>query len=105
MIKAMAGLVPSFGGRFRLDGNRCHRNAAACLVRQGLGFVPQTENIFTRLTIEENLQIAAQLLPRPPGNAHRRDARHVPDLGRRPTNWPVRSRAVNARCWPRRAHC
>jgi branched-chain amino acid transport system ATP-binding protein len=34
------------------------------LVRNGMGFVPQTENIFTRLTILENLQIAAQLLPK-----------------------------------------
>jgi branched-chain amino acid transport system ATP-binding protein len=85
MIKAMAGLVPSFGGRVRLDGKDVTGMSPHVLVRQGLGFVPQTENIFTRLTIEENLQIAAQLLPRP-ARQQRIDAMLAmfPDLGRRP---------------------
>lgn len=63
MIKAIAGLVPSFAGKVRLGQVDVTGLAPHVLVRSGMGFVPQTENIFTRLTILENLQIAAQLLP------------------------------------------
>lgn len=85
MIKAMAGLVPSIGGHVHLNNRDVTGLPSHLLVRQGLGFVPQTENIFTRLTILENLQIAAQLLPR----AHRQQRIDVmldmfPDLGTRP---------------------
>lgn len=64
MIKAIAGLVPCLGGQVRLGQSDVTGLAPHVLVRSGMGFVPQTENIFTRLTILENLQIAAQLLPK-----------------------------------------
>jgi branched-chain amino acid transport system ATP-binding protein len=64
MIKAIAGLVPCFAGQVRLGQTDVTGLASHHLVRNGMGFVPQTENIFTRLTILENLQIAAQLLPK-----------------------------------------
>lgn len=64
MIKAIAGLVPCFGGSVRLGQTDVTGFAPHVMVRNGMGFVPQTENIFTRLTILENLQIAAQLLPK-----------------------------------------
>ena len=85
MIKAIAGLVPSFGGKVRLGETDVTGLPSHVLVGNGMGFVPQTENIFTRLTILENLQIAAQLLPR-----HARAGRiqamlnMFPDLGERP---------------------
>ena len=44
--------------RFSFDGQTVrYRNTAPELVRKGVGFVPQTENVFPRLTIEENLQM------------------------------------------------
>jgi branched-chain amino acid transport system ATP-binding protein len=64
MIKAIGGLVPCFAGHVRLGQTDVTGLASHHLVRNGMGFVPQTENIFTRLTILENLQIAAQLLPK-----------------------------------------
>ncbi|WP_420407331.1 ABC transporter ATP-binding protein [Hoeflea sp.] len=85
MIKAIAGLVPVLGGSVHLGKTDVTGLAPHALVGKGLGFVPQTENIFTRLTILENLQIAAQLLP-----ASRRRERidamlsMFPDLGSRP---------------------
>jgi branched-chain amino acid transport system ATP-binding protein len=85
LIKAMAGLVPCFGGAVHLTGQDVTGLAPHHLIRRGLGFVPQTENIFTRLTIRENLQIAAQLLAR-----SRREERieamftMFPDLAARP---------------------
>ncbi|WP_417769771.1 ABC transporter ATP-binding protein [Stappia sp.] len=63
-VKAIAGLVPVHGGTLSLaddDITGCPRHA---LVRKGLAFVPQTENIFATMTIRENLQIAATILPK-----------------------------------------
>jgi branched-chain amino acid transport system ATP-binding protein len=64
LVKALAGVVPTFDGRVRLGdrditGLPSHRLAAA-----GLGFVPQTANVFTSLTVDENLRIGGFLLRR-----------------------------------------
>lgn len=85
LIKACAGQVRSFGGRVRLGAEDVTGLPAHALAKRGLGFVPQTENIFTRLTIRENLQIAAELLPRP-ARRDRIEAMFAlfPDLGNRP---------------------
>lgn len=85
LIKACAGLVPCFGGSVSLGGEDVTGQPPHALVRSGLGFVPQTENIFTRLSIRENLLIAAELLPRA-ARAARIEAMYAlfPDLGARP---------------------
>jgi branched-chain amino acid transport system ATP-binding protein len=85
LIKAVMGLVPVRAGRVRLDGDDITGATPHALVRRGLGFVPQTENIFTRLTIRENLLIAAELLP-PARRAGRLAAMEAmfPDLAARP---------------------
>ena len=64
LLKAIAGLVPVRAGRIVLGerdlaGVAVHERTAA-----GLAFVPQTENVFASLSVEENLQIAAVGLPR-----------------------------------------
>lgn len=64
LIKALAGLVLCQAGTVHLEGEDVTGARAHTLVRRGLGFVPQTDNIFTRMTIRENLMIAAELLPR-----------------------------------------
>ena len=63
-IKAIAGLVPKFEGSVVLDGKDITRTSAHLLARQGLGFVPQTENVFTLMSIADNLRLAADILPK-----------------------------------------
>ena len=63
LIKAVAGLVPKFSGRVLFDGNDITELAAHELVRRGLAFVPQTENVFARMTVADNLALAAAILP------------------------------------------
>ena len=62
LIKAIAGLVPKFGGRVTLDESDITNVAAHQLSRRGLGFVPQTENVFTLMSIGDNLRLAADVL-------------------------------------------
>jgi branched-chain amino acid transport system ATP-binding protein len=65
LVKAVAGLVPITGGRVLLHGEDITRVPAHQLVFEGLAFVPQTENVFTNLTIAENLELAAAILKVP----------------------------------------
>jgi len=64
LIKAIAGLVPISGGQVLLDGRDVTAVPAHLKIRQGLAFVPQTENIFPLMTVEENLRVAGGVLPR-----------------------------------------
>jgi branched-chain amino acid transport system ATP-binding protein len=62
LVKAAAGLVPIWSGRVALAGRDITRTPAHRMVHEGLGFVPQTENVFTNLSVLENLQLAAALI-------------------------------------------
>jgi branched-chain amino acid transport system ATP-binding protein len=64
LIKAIAGLVPISSGRVMLGDAEITRVPAHLLIRRGLGFVPQTENVFTAMSIDDNLRLAAAILPK-----------------------------------------
>jgi branched-chain amino acid transport system ATP-binding protein len=57
LLKALFGLVNIRGGTVRLADEDITGRKAHELVAKGVGFVPQTNNVFPRLTIEENLQM------------------------------------------------
>lgn len=59
LLKAMFGLVKIWSGEVTLRGENVTNQRADELVRQGIGFVPQNNNVFPSLTIEENLQMGA----------------------------------------------
>lgn len=61
LVKAIAGLVPVSAGSVWLGERDITRVAAHKLGAAGLGFVPQTENVFTNLSVAENLELAAAL--------------------------------------------
>jgi branched-chain amino acid transport system ATP-binding protein len=65
LVKAVAGLVPVSGGRVMLLGRDITASAAHRLAHEGLGFVPQTENVFVNLTVADNLDLAASVLKVP----------------------------------------
>ena len=65
LIKAIAGLVAKFTGKVTLDGIDITEARTHEMARGGLGFVPQTENVFTLMSIADNLRIAADILPKP----------------------------------------
>jgi len=57
LLKAIAGMIPPRAGRVVLEGADVTGEPPETLVRRGLAYVPQVANIFTRLTVLENLEI------------------------------------------------
>jgi ABC-type branched-subunit amino acid transport system ATPase component len=57
LLKSLFGLVSVREGKVTLRGEDITGKKAHQLVKLGVGFVPQTNNVFPRLTIEENLQM------------------------------------------------
>ncbi|WGW02891.1 ABC transporter ATP-binding protein [Tropicibacter oceani] len=58
-MKAIFGMLDVRSGSVRLDGADITALSPQARVRQGMGFVPQTHNIFTSMTVEENLEMGA----------------------------------------------
>ena len=63
LLKALFGLVRIRDGSVTLRGEEITNMRADQLVKRGIGFVPQTNNVFPSLTIEENLQMGAYQAP------------------------------------------
>jgi branched-chain amino acid transport system ATP-binding protein len=62
-LKALFGLLPIRSGTVTLHGENITSLKAFELVSKGVGFVPQTENVFGTLTVRENMEMGAFLSP------------------------------------------
>jgi len=60
-MKAVFGMLPLRQGRVTLDGRDITRMSPQARVAAGMGFVPQTRNIFAAMSVEENLEMGAYL--------------------------------------------
>jgi branched-chain amino acid transport system ATP-binding protein len=87
MLKAVAGLIRPTAGRVFIEGKEVTGQPPEKLVRRGIAYVPQVENVFPDLTIRENLDMGGyvrksgvrerieqlfQLFPDLRASAHRR---------------------------------
>ena len=83
LLKSMFGQVKIRSGSVELNGENITGLRANKLVAKGVGFVPQTNNVFPSLTIEENLQMG--LFQKPKAYAERVEfvTSIFPDLGKR----------------------
>jgi branched-chain amino acid transport system ATP-binding protein len=64
LLKALFGLISVRRGSVRLRGEDVTGRKAHALVTMGLGYVPQTSNVFPRLTVQENLEMGLYQQPR-----------------------------------------
>jgi ABC-type branched-subunit amino acid transport system ATPase component len=64
LVKALFGLVRISSGTVLLNGEDVTNQRADKLVGKGLGYVPQTNNVFPSLSIEENLQMGMYQTPK-----------------------------------------
>src|SRR5919106_859160 len=64
LLKTMFGLIPVRRGGVRLRDGEITGAKAHVLVTMGVGYVPQNNNVFPSLTIEENMQMGVYLRPK-----------------------------------------
>lgn len=83
MIKAMFGLVKIHKGTVELKGDEITNMKAHALVERGIGYVPQNNNVFPSLTIQENLEMGNFLSPKTTGARLERVLSLFPRLGER----------------------
>jgi urea transport system ATP-binding protein len=57
LLRCIMGLLPSVSGEVRYEGQDIRRVAADRRAGLGIGYVPQGREIFSQLTVEENLRI------------------------------------------------
>ena len=62
LLKAIMGIISISAGRFFVNGHEKTNTPTHQIVKEGVGYVPQVENIFPSLTIEENLEIGSWTL-------------------------------------------
>ena len=64
LLKALFGLVHVRSGTVTMGGEDITNHKANSLVSQGVGFVPQNNNVFPSLTVEENMRMGVYLRPK-----------------------------------------
>jgi branched-chain amino acid transport system ATP-binding protein len=61
VLKTIFGLVAASAGSIRFDGREITNAEPDALVPLGLSFVPQEFNVFTSMTVDENLEMGAYI--------------------------------------------
>ena len=83
LLKAIFGQVNIREGQVLLNGEDITNFKANKLVAKGVAFVPQTNNVFPSLTIEENLQMGVFQTPKRFAERFEFVTEIFPDLGKR----------------------
>jgi urea ABC transporter ATP-binding protein UrtE len=71
LLKSIMGLLRARSGTITFEGQSIARLPSSEIARRGIGYVPQGREIFTELTVDENLLL---------GNLRARDAREAYDI-------------------------
>jgi ABC-type branched-subunit amino acid transport system ATPase component len=63
LLKAVAGILPPLAGRVVFAGTPLTGITPYELAKLGIGYVPQSEDVFPNLSVHENLEMGGYLLP------------------------------------------
>jgi len=66
VMKSVFGLTTYMDGSIEFEGSPIHGLAPEQIIREGIGFVPQTDNVFPGLSVRENLEMGAYILDEVP---------------------------------------
>lgn len=61
VMKTIFGLTKHMGGSIVYDSEDISNVETESIIRKGIGYVPQSDNIFTELTVEENLRMGGYI--------------------------------------------
>lgn len=62
VMKTVFGLTTYMDGTITFNGEAIHGMAPEQIIRTGIGFVPQNDNVFASLSVRENLEMGAYIL-------------------------------------------
>ncbi|WP_327052703.1 ABC transporter ATP-binding protein [Halomicrococcus gelatinilyticus] len=69
VMKSVFGLTSYMGGRIAFRDEEIQGDSPEEVIREGIGYVPQDDNVFPTLTVEENLRMGAYILDDVPEDA------------------------------------
>jgi urea transport system ATP-binding protein len=103
LLKSLMGLVPIRSGGIEWQGRDIARRTPYERARSGIGYVPQGREIFSRLSVEDNLRMGCPIARQAPG--FRASCTSCSRCwGRCCTAVAAISRAGSSSSWPLRAH-
>ncbi len=103
LLRAIAGLEPSRGS-IRYAGREISRLATSERLRLGLALVPESRELFTSMSVRDNLLLGAYTRPRAPAGSSTSPMRCFRASRNARRNWPGPSREASARCSPSAGH-
>jgi branched-chain amino acid transport system ATP-binding protein len=62
LLKSVAGLTNLYRGTITMDSTTLSGHPPHIIARHGLAYLPQTESVFTKLTVTENFKMAAYMV-------------------------------------------
>ena len=69
VMKSVFGLTTYMGGRIAFRDDEIQGTSPEEVIHEGIGYVPQSDNVFTGLTVRENLKMGAYILDDVPEDA------------------------------------
>jgi branched-chain amino acid transport system ATP-binding protein len=69
LMKSVFGLTVHMGGTVTFDDEDITGLRPEDIIHEGIGYVPQNDNVFATLTVQENLEMGAYILDEVPQNA------------------------------------
>ncbi|TQQ81450.1 ABC transporter ATP-binding protein [Halonotius roseus] len=69
VMKSVFGLTTYMGGDIEFDGEAIEGLRPEEIIHHGIGYVPQSDNVFPSLSVEENLEMGAYILDNVPDDA------------------------------------
>ncbi len=70
LIKSIVGLTTIFEGQIKFDGSDVTKQQPEHIASMRLGYVPQISNVFTDMTVKENLEMGGTIIR---SSAHKRE--------------------------------
>ena len=77
LLKSVAGLCNLYKGSITMDGKALNGHPPHIIARQGLAYLPQTDSVFTKLTVTENFKMAAYMVTKSEYESRLKDALEI----------------------------
>jgi len=77
LLKSIAGLCHIYQGTITMDGKTISGHPSHVIARSGLAYLPQTDSVFTQLSVTENFKMAAYTVSRNDYDARLKDSLEI----------------------------